>query len=68
MNCPYCGNEMELGVIESSEPINWLRKERAINQPNLKNGELSLVKPRLARRAKVDAWLCRSCRRIVIDC
>lgn len=27
MKCPYCGEEMEKGLIESSEPINFMKEE-----------------------------------------
>ena len=30
MNCPYCGEEMEKGLIESSEPINFLKAENPV--------------------------------------
>ena len=67
MNCPYCGEEMEKGLIESSEPINFLREVRFLNQPKAGKGEFNLAKPSLGGRAAVQVWLCRDCRKIVID-
>ena len=67
MNCPYCGKPMEKGVIESSEPINFLKEVHMINQPNESKGEFNLARPAFARRTSVEVWLCRDCRKIIID-
>lgn len=29
MNCPYCNNEMEKGLIQSPHEISWLKGENA---------------------------------------
>ena len=73
MNCPYCSNEMELGLIQSAQELAWTKgetkrafriagttKDAVILSPlNLKN---------MATGCAVKAHLCRSCRKIVIDC
>lgn len=43
MQCPYCGNEMEPGIIASAEPINWLKEKHFVNQPKTENGEFALA-------------------------
>ena len=68
MQCPYCGREMELGIIASPEPINWLKEEHFVNRPKAEAGELSLAKATWAKRATLDAWLCRDCHKIIIVC
>lgn len=68
MKCPYCGKEMEKGTITSSEPLNWLREAHFINQPDESEGEFNLAKASMFGRAAVEAWLCRDCGKIVIDC
>ena len=68
MKCPYCGGEMEQGLIASAEPINFLKEVHFINQPKKKDGEFNLAKASMGRRAAVDAWLCRDCRKIIINC
>lgn len=68
MQCPYCGNEMEPGIIASAEPINWLKEKHFVNQPKTENGEFVLAKAGMIKRASLDAWLCRGCRKIIIDC
>ncbi len=45
MRCPYCGDDMESGLIESSEPINLLKEMRFVNQPKKAKGEFNLATP-----------------------
>ena len=58
---------MEQGLIASTEPINFLKEAHFINQPKQKNGEFNLAKTSMIRLATVEAWLCRACKKIVID-
>ncbi|MBR2760588.1 MAG: hypothetical protein IKD66_05390 [Solobacterium sp.] len=66
MKCPFCQNSMEVGVITSSEPLNWLKEPHYINQPQ-EEGEFNLARPSLAGRAAVEAWVCRDCEKVIID-
>lgn len=47
MKCPYCGEEMERGLIESSEPINYMKELRFVNRPKKRLGEFNLATPLL---------------------
>ena len=38
MRCPYCREAMEKGLIESSEPINFMKEVRFVNKANEKKG------------------------------
>ena len=67
MNCPYCGKVMEKGLIESSEPINFMKNVRFVNRADERKGEFNLATPPFSGRASVDVWLCRNCRKLVID-
>ncbi len=67
MECPYCGKAMEKGLIESSEPINYMKEVRIVNRAKESKGEFNLAKAPMGGRAVVDVWLCRDCRKIVID-
>jgi len=67
MQCPYCGENMEKGLIASSEPINFLKEVRFVNRPDKKKGEFNLATPPFGGRASVGVWLCRDCKKIVID-
>lgn len=47
--------------------INFMKEAKFINKANEKKGEFNLAKPPLGGRAYVPVWLCRDCRKIVID-
>ena len=55
------------GPIASPEPINFLKEACFINQPKKKDGEFTLAKASMSKRATVDAFLCRECRKVVIS-
>ena len=67
MKCPYCDQEMEKGLIQSTEPINFMKKVRAVNRPKNNLGEFNLAIPRMGGRCHVDLWLCRDCRKMIIE-
>ena len=67
MICPICGTDMEQGVIESAEAINFLMTEQFINKPDEANGEFSLARPGMVKRAVKEACVCRNCRKVIID-
>lgn len=67
MICPICGREMEKGVIESAEAINFLLEEHFINKPDEESGEFSLARPGMVKRAVAEAWVCRDCRKVIIN-
>ena len=67
MECPYCGGEMERGLIESSEPINYMKELRFVNRPKRRLGEFNLATPPLGGHASVEVNLCRDCRKLVIS-
>ena len=67
MMCPYCGAPMEESVIESSEPINFIKEVRFVNKAKKKLGEFNLATPTFGGRASVTALLCRNCRNIMIS-
>ena len=54
MNCPYCNALMEKELIESSEPINFMKEARFVNRAKEKKGEFNLAKPPLGGRAYVN--------------
>ena len=67
MKCPYCNEEMEKGLITSPEPINFMKESRFVNQPKENKGEFNLAKPPFGGRATVEVWLCRNCKKILIE-
>ena len=62
MQCPYCGKEMELGLVQSPHEIAWLKgdtKDAIVLSPlNIKN---------MITGCAVRAFLCRSCKKVIID-
>ncbi len=69
MNCPYCGNEMEAGVIQSGQEISWLPgiKRRVFGRAEFHRGAVELSRMSFVRGSAVVAHLCRDCEKIVID-
>ena len=52
MKCPYCGNEMEQGFIQSPQEISWKKGDK---------------RPFLVKGSAVTAFLCRDCKKVIID-
>ena len=72
MKCPYCGNEMELGLIASPYQIVWTRgdKKQSLNNVSIPEGSVVLDKYSLksfVEGCAVKAFLCRSCKKVIID-
>ncbi|MBR4421430.1 MAG: hypothetical protein IKS69_02745 [Erysipelotrichaceae bacterium] len=66
MNCPYCGNEMIEGFVQSSEHIYFNRgnKARFFAAGDLRSKSLT----RLSIRAPyVKAYMCDRCQKIIMD-
>lgn len=68
MRCPYCGGEMEKGLIQSQHEIAWIPGgDRSVaGRAKFHNGVV-LSKLNLLRGSAVTAWLCRGCEKVVID-
>lgn len=67
MKCPYCNEEMEQGVIQSQQEINWQEKTHMINRSDLYDGAVRLSKRSFVKGSAVEAWLCRKCEKVIID-
>ncbi len=72
MKCPYCGNEMELGLIESPYQIVWTKgdKKQFLNNVRFPKGSVVLDKYSLksfVEGCAVKAFLCRFCKKVIID-
>lgn len=68
MKCPYCNEEMELGVIPSRLELAWFK---GVERPKLgaKFHKDSVVLSKLSfmEGSAVAAYLCRKCQKVVID-
>ena len=60
MQCPYCGNEMEKGYLQSRDGIGWGKKEVFIKALSERFAEKPLGKA-------VEAYNCRQCKKLLIE-
>ncbi len=67
MNCPYCHQEMESGVIRSPHELSWQDKKHFFNRAEFHDGSVLLSELSLMKGSAVRAYLCRNCEKIVID-
>ncbi len=69
MNCPYCGHEMELGVIQSPHEISWKKslKRPVFGRAAFHEGSVVLSELSFLRGSAVEAFLCRACKKVIID-
>lgn len=70
MICPYCGEEMESGLIQSGKEIAWLpvSKRTLVSRAQFFDGSVVLSEYSFLRGSAVTAWFCRGCEKVVIDC
>lgn len=67
MKCPYCEVYMKKGVIQSAYPIFWSnKKNKLFFRANESKGDVPVTPLSLSGSAK-EAYLCTSCKRIIID-
>ena len=62
MQCPFCGREMEHGFLQSGRTAFFTTKRR-----RFQNGDVELTQHNWTSPI-APAWICRSCRKVVIDC
>jgi len=67
MKCPYCGEEMEAGVIQSPHEISWQDKKHFLGRAEFHPGSVVLSELSFMKGSAVKANLCRKCEKIVID-
>ena len=69
MKCPYCGHEMEQGLIQSNQELSWIpgSRRKLFGRAAFHEGAVVLSRLSFARGSAVVAFLCRDCGRIVID-
>lgn len=69
MNCPYCGKEMEKGLIESQHEINWKsgEKRKIFGASFFHKDSVILSELSFTKGSAVVAYLCRNCKKVLID-
>ena len=70
MKCPYCEQEMRLGTLsgDGRKMLHWKEGSKKASFGDLIAGigKVRGVRYGLAS-FKIDAWYCKSCRKIIID-
>lgn len=66
MKCPYCGEDMKLGVIQSPQEINWKPKKAIIGAAKFNKDAIILSEFSIFGSC-VTAFNCDSCKKIIID-
>ena len=69
MKCPYCGNEMEQGFIQSPQEISWKKgdKRPLLGRALFHEGSVILSELSFMKGSAVTAFLCRDCKKVIID-
>ena len=69
MKCPYCSNEMEQGIIQSPQELSWKRgTNRAVfGRAEFHEGSVVLSEFSFMKGSAVAAFLCRECKKVIID-
>ena len=69
MKCPYCNKEMEEGIIQSPQEISWKKgiKRPVFGRAQFHEGSVVLSELSLMKGSAVVAFLCRECKKVIID-
>ena len=72
MKCPFCGGEMEIGVVQSARSMFFAKEERSLffwEGAIKRRGEISLLSgAQLYRdRESLPAFHCEGCKKVLID-
>lgn len=68
VNCPNCDKEMKKGYIQSGTRLAWVPKVSKLSvEPSLNKESVLLSKQSRFSINYVDAYLCESCKRVMID-
>ena len=67
MDCPYCRENMEQGVIQSPHESSWMRKTHFFGRTEFHEGSIVLSELSMLRGSAAIAYCCRRCEKILID-
>ena len=65
MLCPFCGKEMEKGLLQSGSIMVWVRKKHMLSL-HPKEGEVLLDK-NYVTSCTVPFWICKACKKVIAD-
>ncbi len=69
MKCPYCGEEMRLGYIQSRDRVAWDEKKKMVTAFSpTKTATVDLAtEGSLFGGVSAEAYLCVDCKKVIID-
>lgn len=69
MKCPYCGAEMEKGLIHGHNELNWIKgeKRRVFASSNVHKDAIVLSELSFRKGSAVVAYNCGTCKKIIIN-
>lgn len=69
MKCPYCQKEMQKGLIQSPQEINWIPGEtrKLFGRGLFHGGSVILSELSMMKGSACVAYNCPECQKIVID-
>ncbi len=65
MLCPFCGEEMEKGLLQGGNILVWVKKKHYISLLP-KEGEVLLDRTYLTN-SSVPAFICKQCRKVIVE-
>lgn len=66
MLCPYCGEAMDKGLVQSARDILWaVEKKKMFFLSSESKGDISIAKG--GNGSVKESYLCRKCNKIIID-
>lgn len=74
MKCPYCGGDLEPGILQSPYPIYWQKKVRPLSPPHIRkrSGDIPLFTNTSLSHGffhgyNAKAELCLKCSKVIIS-
>ena len=66
MKCPVCNAKMEKGYIQYYRILAWVRKKHKFSLAP-REGELNMINWNPFSYGSLDAYICKSCKKIIMD-
>ncbi|MDN6731872.1 MAG: PF20097 family protein [Atopostipes suicloacalis] len=65
MKCPYCGEEMAEGFVQSARNIFWSTQKKKVVFAPSKAEDISIANG--FNGASKESYFCRKCKKVIID-
>lgn len=69
MKCPYCGREMDAGLIQSLHELSWIpgKTRKTFAKADFYEGSVVLSEESFWKGSAATAWICKACEKVVVD-